>query len=196
MMTQSQEGQLISNHLQRLEEQYYQSAFEPDIKGLSSITAQADISLLKQRVRNTPCGVCRSRGLDAIKEYDSRYNEYLRKKELTKVDSMIETLKPWVFSRLQTISLIKSNFTVQFPNSDGNDGSTYLQELVATTERDVNNIKDFMKIDVTDKEISILKNLFEKLQTLKGKVDESLSNICKLKPQLCECNQVINQTPQ
>lgn len=194
MMTQSQEGQLISNHLQRLEEQYYQSAFEPDIKGLSNINAQTDITLLKQRVRNTPCGVCRSRGLDAIKEYDSRCNEYMRKKELAKVDSIINTLKPWVFSKLQSIALIKSNFTVQFPNSDGNDGSTYLQQLVETAERDVNNIKDFMRIDVAEKDISILKGFFEKLQTLKGKVDESLANVCKLKPALCSVNATTETT--
>lgn len=190
MMTQSQEGQLISNHLHRLEEQYYQSTFDPDIKGLSSINAQTDITLLKQRVRNTPCGVCRTRGLEAIKEFDSRVNEYQRKRALAKVDSLIGTLKPWVFSRLETISLIKSNFTVQFPNSDGSDGSTYLQELVAATDRDVNNIKDFMKIDVSEKDISIISNLFDKLQTLKTTVDEALVNICNLKPALCKANDI------
>lgn len=188
MMTQSQEGQLISNHLQRLEELYYQNAFETEIKNLSSINAQSDITSLKQRVRNTPCGICRNRGLDAIKEYESRYNEYQRKKELAKVDSLINIMKPWVFNKLQSIHFIKSNFIVQFPTSDGKDGSTYLQELIDIAERDVNNIKDFMNIDVAEKDISIINNLYDKIQTLKAKVDETLSNVCKLKPALCSAN--------
>lgn len=190
MMTQSQEGQLISNHLKRVEEQYYQSTFEADFKGLSSINAQTDITSLKQRVRNTPCGVCRTRGLDAIKEYDSRYNEFLRKKELSKIDSLINTLKPWVFNKLQAIYLIKSNFTIQFPACDENDGRTYLQELIKIAERDVNNIKDFMNIDVSEKDISIINNLYDKFQTLRAKVDENLSNVCRLKPALCSTNAV------
>ncbi|HCT30369.1 MAG TPA: hypothetical protein DIW31_06470 [Bacteroidales bacterium] len=185
MMIQSQEGQLISNHLKRLEEQYYQSVFENDIKRLSSIDPQTDITSLKQRIRNTPCGVCRSRGFDAIKEYELLFSEHLRKRELSKVDSLSKILKPWLFDQIQLIHLIKSNFTVLFPTSNNSDGCAYLQELVAAAERDVINIKDFLNIDISEKDISIIKNLFDKLQALKGKVDESLTSICKLKPTLC-----------
>ncbi len=196
LMIQSQEGQLISTHLKRLENQYYQCSYEAEITALSNINIQTDITLLKQRVRNTPCSLCRNLGLEAIREYELRFNEYQRKRELAKVDSMLNTLKPWVFAQLQAIYQIKSNFTVQFPSSDGNDGSNYLQGLIETAERDINNIKDYMNIDVTEKEIPILKNLYEKLQTLKGKVDESIINICKLKPPLCVSNPELNQINQ
>ncbi len=196
LMIQSQEGQLITNHLKRLEDQLYQNSFEKELKNLSTIDTQTDISALKQRIRGTSCSICQSQGIEAVKAFESRIHEKQRKRELEKADSLINVLKPWVFAQKEQIHLLKSNFAIVFPPSNEPDGSAYLMELIAIAERDVDNIRDFIKINVEDKDISIIKSLFEKLQTIKVRVDESLINICKLKPPLCVSNSTLNNTNQ
>jgi len=193
LMTQSQEGQLINSHIKRLEELLYQTAFEDIVKNLSEtkidLKAKNAPSILKQMVRSTSCGICSERGFAAIKEFEQRYAEYLRQQELIRRDSIVTVLQPWLFTQIERLQLAKANFTMLKPEGSQTESALYLVGKVNEADRDIGNIKDFIKIDVSTKELSIIQNLNLKLLTLKLQAEELLNLVCKLRPELFIKNQ-------
>ena len=68
------------------------------------------------------------------------------------------------------------------------ENSNYLLGKINDADRDLNNMKDFIKIDLSTKEISLIQNMDLKLAKLKQNIVESLDFICNLKPELCSAN--------
>lgn len=192
LMNQSMEGQLIQAHLSRLEGQLFQNVFEIEITKVNETIAEQKTkdatTKLKEMVRNTSCGLCRTRGLDAIGDFDSRMNEYKRQQALLLHDSLTSVLQPWIFIQLERLQLIRNNFNAVYTPDNQTEHSNYLLSKLNEADRDLNNLKDFIKIDLSTKEISIIQNMDSKLEKLKQNVTESLNFICNLKPELCSAN--------
>jgi len=197
LMNQSMEGQLIQSHLNRLEGQLFQNVFENEITNVNEAIADAKTkeatAKLKEMVRNTSCGLCRSKGLDAIRDFDLRMDEYNRQQALILHDSLTRVLQPWIFIQFEKLQLIRTNFNTVYTPDNQTEHSNYLLSKLNEADRDLNNLKDFIKIDLSSKEISIIQNMDSKLEKLKQNVTESLNFICNLKPELCSTNPKSNE---
>ncbi len=198
LMNQSIEGQQISSNIKCLEEQLYQSEYEVEVKKLSEVqpnnkTKDASANL-KQLIRNTSCGLCRSKGLDAIHDFDFRMEEYNRQQALIQHDSLIRTLQPLIFIQFERLQLIRTNFNSLYPSENQTENSNYLLGKINEADRDLNNLKDFIKIDLSAKDISLIQNMDLKLTKLKQNVTESLTFVCNLKPELCSAKPTTKET--
>lgn len=189
LMNQSMEGQLINSHINRLESQLFRSTFEGEIKKLgethaSHATKDAH-SNLKELVRNTSCGLCRTKGLEAIREFELLLDEFNRQQELTHHDSLVRALQPWIFIQFERVQIIRNNFNSFNSPENQSENSTYLGSKLGEADRDLNNLKDFIKIDLSTKDVTMIQNMDMKLMKLKQNVLESLNLLCELKPDLC-----------
>jgi len=198
LMNQSLEGQLIYSHLNRLEDQLFRSAFEGEIKKLNdtpiNINTKDASSNLKELVRNTSCGLCRNKGLEAIRMFELRMEEFNRQAELTHHDSLVRSLQTWIFMKFEKLQLVRSNFNSCFTAENQTENTTYLQGKIAEVDRDLNNMKDFIKIDLSSKDVSMIQNMDQKLIRLKQNIEESLNLVCQLKTDLCITKPILVDT--
>jgi len=189
LMNQSAEGQMINAHISRLEALLYRNIFEDEIKKLgqtvTNLKTKEASANIKKLVRNTSCGLCRSKGLDAIHDFDLRMDEFNRQRSLVEHDSLVRVLQLWVFIEFERLTLIRNNFNTVYATDTLTENASYLHGNINEADRDLNNIKDFIKIDLSAKEISIVQNMDLKLAKLKQNVQESLNLVCELKPELC-----------
>ncbi len=189
LMNQNMEGQLISSHLSRLEEQLYKLQFESEVDKLRKTEANYSnrnaTDTLFRLIRTTSCMLCREQSMAAITEFNQRMDEFNRKIELTRFDSLSTALQPWIFEHLENIQLIRTNLDTLFSDNPNLESARYLYGKVLEIERDVNNIRDFLRIDLSGKDLSMIKNLNEKIVEIKRQVDANIELLCKLRPEVC-----------
>ncbi len=194
LMNQNLEGQLVNSQISRLENDLYRVSFEKEVQKLNETQATKQTknatSALLALTKNTSCGLCRERAIAAINAFGQRMDEFNRKQELQRKDSIVVTLEPWVFKKLEQLQAIKGNFETIYSSDSNLESTKYLNNKVTEVERDMNNVKDFMKVDVTSKDLSTIANLNQKLITYQKQVDETLKLICDLKPELCSISRV------
>ncbi len=189
LMNQNIEGQMISNHLSRLEEQLFKAQFEPQIDKLKNTQAipankTAPENLLKL-AQSTSCAICRDRALKAISEFTQRLDDYYLKMEYQHFDSIVVVLQPWIFERLELVQLMHQNFDTLYADIPNLESTRYLKTTITEIERDVNNIRDFIKADLSGKELPVVKNFNDKLLNLRRQTDSNIDLICRLRPELC-----------
>lgn len=194
LMNQNLEGQLINSQISRLENDLYRISFEKEVQKLNETQATKQTknatSALLALTKNTSCGLCRERAIAAINAFGQRMDEFNRKQELLRKDSIVAMLEPWIFKKLEQLQIIKRNFDTIYSADSNLESTKYLSNKIAEVERDVNNVKDFMKVDVTTKDLSTITNLNQKLISYQKQVDETLKLICDLKPELCSIERV------
>jgi len=194
LMNQNLEGQLINSQISRLENDLYEVSFEKEVQKLNETQATKQTknatSALLALTKNTSCGLCRERAIAAINAFGQRMDEFNRKQELLRKDSIVVTLEPWIFKKLEQLQTIKANFEAIYSADSNLESTKYLNNKISEVDRDVNNVKDFMKVDVTSKDLSTIATLNQKLITYQKQVDETLKLICDLKPELCSIDRV------
>ncbi len=189
LMNQNLEGQLVTNHLARLEEMLYRAQFEAEVEKLRKTDAttknrNASDNLLKM-ARTTSCVVCRERSMNAITEFTQKLDQHYLKQELLRNDSIASALQPWIFTRIELIQLMRQNLYAMYPDNPNLESARYLNGKLTEIERDVNNIRDFLRIDLGGKDLSMVKNLNEKLIAIKRQADANVEMLCKLRSDLC-----------
>ncbi|MGE0079644.1 MAG: hypothetical protein AB7S48_17420 [Bacteroidales bacterium] len=194
LMNQNLEGQLINSQISRLEEVLYKATFEAEVQKLNeteaSVRTKNESSKLLALIKNTSCGLCRERSITAINSFGQRMDEFTRKTELSRKDSIVVSLEPWLYKKLEQLQLIKKNYQEINAVDSTLESTKYLGTKIREAERDISNIKDFMKIDVSSKDLSTILNLNQKLQSYQKQVNETFKLICDLKPELCSVLQV------
>ena len=192
LMNQNLEGQLINSQISRLENDLYRVSFEKEVQKLNETQASTQTknapSKLLGLIKNTSCGLCRERSIAAINAFGQRLDEFNRRVELNRKDSIVLTLEPWIFKKLEQLQVIKGNFEAIYSNDSNLESTKYLSNKISEVERDVNNVKDFMKVDVTSKDLSTIANLNQKLLTYRKQVEETLKLIGDLNPKLSSIN--------
>ncbi len=182
-------GQLIKMHTQNLEQQLFSTIFEEEIEKLNCTEATELTKLapepLREMVRNTSCGLCRAKALDAINSFGDRLANTRQRVALAKRDSISKLLQPWMFEQIEKVELIRNNLDSLYPSEQNNETRSYLTTKLSEAERDIKNLQDFTKIDVSDKDYALVENLNQKLVSTKQNADNALDLLCNLKPQLC-----------
>ncbi|HDP76104.1 MAG TPA: hypothetical protein ENN49_09595 [Bacteroidales bacterium] len=200
LMNQNLEGQIIANQLSRLEEQLYKWQFESEIEKLKNTEANSKNKTAADNIlklaRTTSCVVCRDRALNAVTEFTQRLDAYYLKAELQRYDSIANALQPWVFNRIELIQLVCQNFEVMYAGNSNLESARFLNGKIYEIERDIFNIRDFLKVDLTGKELSVVKNFNEKLLAIRRQADANIDLICKLRPELCSKQALPSQNIQ
>jgi hypothetical protein len=86
-----------------------------------------------------------------------------------------------MFKKLEQLQLIKKNYQDKYLMDPGLESTKYLGTKIQEVERDINNIKDFMKADVSGRDLSTIINLNQKLLNYQKQVEETIKLICDLK---------------
>ncbi|MEW5845596.1 MAG: hypothetical protein AB1777_04940 [Bacteroidota bacterium] len=200
LMNQNLEGQIIANHLSRLEEQLYKWQFESEIEKLKNTEANSKNKTAADNIlklaRATSCSLCRDKALNAVAEFTQKLDAYYLKLELQRYDSIANIFQPWIFQRIELIQLVRQNFEVMYAGNSNLESARFLNGKISEIERDIFNIRDFLKVDLTGKELSVVKNFNEKLLAIRRQADANIDLICKLRPELCSRQAQSNQTLQ
>lgn len=200
LMNQNLEGQLINSQISRLEESLYKATFEAEVQKLNetqaSVKNRNESSKLLALIKNTSCGLCRERSIAAINSFGQRMDEFSRKSELSRNDSIVTSLEAWMFKKLEQLQLIKKNYRDTYLMDSSLESTKYIGTKIQEVERDINNTKDFMKADVSERDLSTIINLNQKLLNYRKQVEETIKLICDLKPELCNVIKVkVTETP-
>jgi hypothetical protein len=186
----SLEGQLIKMQLERLEQELFQKVFEKEVEKLSK-TQASDLTkmapdVLRNMIRTTSCGYCRIKGFDAIDDFANRMMDFNIRTELLKRDSIVNALQPWFFIQLQRVQLAKDNLSILYSNGQEQETRNFLSNKLAEAERDIKNLQDYSRIDLSGKDLSMVETLNSKLLGTKKQAEETLGLVCTLKPELCQ----------
>ncbi|HNS30540.1 MAG TPA: hypothetical protein PKL52_08415 [Tenuifilaceae bacterium] len=186
---QSVEGQLIKMQTERLEQELYRRVYEREVEMLKQIPAsvktKAAPESLRSIIRNTACGLCREKAYEAIDDFANRMADFNLKLALASHDSIVAGLQPWFFDQLQKLQLAKGNLSKIYPQGQEVETGAYLSTKLAEIDRDIRNLQDFSRIDLTGKDLSMVETLNGKLLKTKHHVEETLELVCNLKPELC-----------
>ena len=197
LMSQNLEGQIIANHLSRLEEQLFKGTFEAEIERVRKAEANPKNKTITDNLlrlaKSTSCSLCRERSLGAVTEFTQRLDANYLKVELQRYDSIVMALQPWVFNRIELIQLMQQNFKHLYPDNANLESARFLNGKITEIERDVFNTRDFLKIDLSGKDLSMVKNFNEKLLAIQRQADANIDLICKLRPELCSRQQAATQ---
>lgn len=200
LMSQNLEGQIIANHLSRLEEQLYKWQFETEVEKLKNTEANSKNKTATENIlklaRATSCGLCRDRALNAVAEFTQKLDAYYLKLELQHYDSIANILQPWIFQRIELIQLMRQNFEVMYAGNSNLESARFLNVKISEIERDVFNIRDFLKIDLSGKDLSMVKNFNDKLFAIQRQADANIDLICKLRSELCSRQALSSQNLQ
>ncbi len=187
---QSIEGELIKINTEKLELRLFTNTYEGTVNELNNTIPNGKnknaTDKLRNLLRNTACELCRQKGFDAINSYNARYEAFEKNNALATRDSFVTAIQPWIFERLEQIQLIRDNITLTFRENTESETQVYLTEKVLEAERDVKNLQELTRIDVSQRELSIVENLNSKLVTTKQQAQATLDLICSLKPDLCK----------
>lgn len=193
---QSLEGQLLKIHIERIEKELLAQRFEPEIQKLSNIPANAANrnapERLRQMVRQTSCEICKTAAQETLRNFTLQLEEYDRQMSLNKRDSLANAYQPFVFEKIKQLELSRKNLSSLYPENSMSETFIYLNTKLSEAERDIKNLQDFLKIDVSTRERPIVENLNHKLSTTQRQAETTLSLICNLKPEIC----LENYTPK
>ncbi len=187
--SQSLEGQLIQQNISRIEKELYRATYEKEVITLDRTTVNSTSKDAAQKLRgmiqNTSCLLCKSKGFEAINNFGIRMEEYNRQVEVSKNDSMVKTIQPWIYVMLEKVQSASANLQQVYGANSSSEGAKYLTTKLKEAERDLKNIQDFMRIDVAAKDYATVQSVNQKLYQYKKSVDEALTLVCQLKPDLC-----------
>jgi hypothetical protein len=189
---QSLEGQLLKLHIDRIEKDLLAQRFDPEIQKLNQQMASSQTRSASDRLRamarQTSCETCRIAALEAIKEFAIKLEEFDRKIALTKRDSIATGLHPFLFEKLVMLETAKKNLAGLYPESTQSETYIYLSTKLAEAERDVKNLQDFLKIDMSSKERPLIETLNHRLASTQMQAQTTLNLICNLRPEVCQKN--------
>ncbi len=199
LMGQNLEGQLVNAQISRLEEALYKGVFEGEVHRLADTKALPQTRNATERlmglVKNTSCGVCRERALAAIHAFGQRMDEYNRKAELLRNDSISSVAEAWVFKKLEQMQIINKNYREFLLIDSTLESTQYLGTKIGEVERDVNNVREFIRVDASGKDLSTIIGLNQKISGYQRQVESAIRLICDLKPELCSVLRIKGDSP-
>lgn len=183
------EGQLIRASIEKYEQQLYTQHFEKSIATLDKTVPDKSNrnapDELRQMLRSTSCGLCRTKGFDAINAYNMRYEEFERQLALMRRDSIVREYQSWIFAQIQKLGIAKENLNTFYPENRNSETRNYLETKLMEADRDIKNLQDFIRIDVGSRDLSMVENLNKKLIDTKLQAERAIELVCSLKPELC-----------
>lgn len=186
----SSTGQTIVKYVEILEQNHYNKFFKSDLYQLESKHAEPKNNIfrdkIQEKINKTNCVLCREEGKIVISEYNKNLSEFTKKVLLIKKDSLLQEVENKMFDYWDRRDILKANFDIVERDSVIPQSIKLLKKKYLEIVRDIENLNSLIKIDVDNKEIEIIKEYINKLNTLPRNIDRNLSFICNKKEELCK----------
>ncbi len=185
----AKEGQYINTLIKDLEANILGQNFSHDITALASYPATTDraepLIQLRERAANTYCVLCKQEALTAIKEYGDRLEAYHKEVAKQRLDSTIRMAEPKLLLYSEQIRLAAQNLENLYTAKE-DVRYQLLNRRLLEVKRDVDNLKDYLIFDVSDKSSDAINGLTEKIEQTAVVVEKNLDELRHHDSQLFE----------
>ncbi|MDR1887164.1 MAG: hypothetical protein LBQ70_04535 [Prevotellaceae bacterium] len=186
--TKTKEGQNIATLVQQMENSLFAQEFNPLIAKLNSTPVTEDVKdenfvLLSEKMSATSCQICRDRAQDAIKHYYNRLEDVQKANRLKEYTELARNAEMSLFNYGKTLVLLKNNIN-RYPQGSM-EFNTYSRRI-AEIERDINNIKDIVAVNMNDKNSQAIESVNAKILNYTESVNANIEFIRQNSPALLE----------
>ncbi|MDR1170260.1 MAG: hypothetical protein LBK97_05435 [Prevotellaceae bacterium] len=186
--TKTKEGQNIATLISQVENSLFAQEFNPLILKLNSTPVKEDVKdvnivQLSEKMSSTSCQICRDRTQDAIKHYYNRLEELQKASKLKEYTGLARNAEMSLLGYEKTLVLLKYNLN-RYPQGSI-EFNTYSRRITET-ERDVNNLKDVIIINLNDKNSQTIESANTKILNLTDSVNANIEFIKQNSPVLLE----------
>jgi hypothetical protein len=184
----TKEGQNITTLINQIENSLFVQEFNPMILKLNSTPVKEDVkdenvTYLSEKMSSTSCQICRDRTQDAIKHYYNRLEELQKVNKLKEYTELSRNTEMSLFGYEKTLVLLKNNLNkYQQGSMEFNAYGRRISEI----ERDVNNLKDIIAVNLSDKNSQTIESANTKIFNLTDSVNANIEFIKQKSPALLE----------
>jgi hypothetical protein len=184
--TKTKEGQNITTLINQIENSLFAQEFNPRIAKLNANPVVEDIkdenfTQLSEKMSATSCQICRDRTQEAIKHYYNRLEDLQKTNRLKEYTELARNAEIQLFNYGKALILLKNNIG-KYPQ-ESIEYNAYSRRI-AEIERDVNNLKDIIIINMNDKNSQTIESVNTKIVSLTDSVDKSIDFIKQNSPVL------------
>ncbi|MDR2651911.1 MAG: hypothetical protein LBC68_06305 [Prevotellaceae bacterium] len=182
----TKEGQNISTLINQIENSLFAQEFNPLIAKLNSTpvtedTKNENVAQLNEKISSTSCQICRDRTQDAIKHYYNRLEELYKANRLKEYTEFSRNAEISLIGYEKTLILLKNNL-IKYP--EGSIEFSAYGRRIAEIERDVNNLKDIIAINLSDKNSQTIESVNTKILNLSDSVNANIEFVKQNNPAL------------
>lgn len=183
-------GESINKYIEVLEQNYLNAYFKSDINKLDAIVPIPVNNVfrdkIQQKIVTTNCLSCRESSKKSIEYYNVKLSNYTRVVMLKKVDSLVNSIESQMFDIWDKRDLLKENFDVLPADSLLPESTRLMKKKYLEVIRDVDNVSELLKIDVSQKENVIISEFINKLETIPAIINHNIDFICSKTPYMCK----------
>ncbi|MDR2027570.1 MAG: hypothetical protein LBQ01_08440 [Prevotellaceae bacterium] len=186
--TKTKEGQNITTLINQIENSLFAQEFNPLIARLNSTpvnenTKDENVIQLSEKISSTSCQICRDRTQEAIKHYYNRLEDLQKANSLKKYTELSRNTEISLISHEKTLNLLKNSINrYQEGSIEFNAYSRRISEI----ERDINNLKAIIGINMNDKNSQTIESTNEKILNYTESVNANIEFIKQNNPALLE----------
>ncbi|MDR2382435.1 MAG: hypothetical protein LBD76_00915 [Prevotellaceae bacterium] len=186
--TKSKEGQNIATLIKQVENSLFAQEFNTLIMKLNSTPVDENvkdenIAQLSEKMSSTSCQICRDRAQDAIKHYYNRLEDIQKVNRLREYTELARNTEISLFNYDKILVLLKHNIN-KYPQAsmEFNAYSRRISEI----ERDINNLKDIVAVNMSDKNSQTIESAIAKIASLTDLLNVSISFVQQNAPALLD----------
>jgi hypothetical protein len=175
----TKEGQNITTLINQIENSLFAQEFNPLIAKLNSTPVKEDVrdenlAQLSEKMSSTSCQICRDRTQEAIKHYYNRLEDLQKTVKLKEYTELSRNAEISLIGYEKTLGLLKNNLN-KYPQ--GSVEFNAYSRQVSEIERDVNNLKDIIAINMNDKNSQTIESANAKIVSLSDSVNVNINFI-------------------
>lgn len=190
-LSKSVEGQTLMKWIDNIENRLFSQIYQAQINRLKTTPANPETIELRNELRNkvkaTNCKLCRNKAIDAISDYNHRYEEYKISLLVDKKDSLIHAAGNKIFDFFIKKDCINKGLEDKEMSASIGSGKEFLRikhdELVTKLDK----LEKLISEQPRFKKESEINDYMNRIQTLLDELSEGYKNICKRYNELCNC---------
>ena len=183
----TKEGQNIVALINQVENSLFSQAFNTSIAMLNSTPVKEgeknDVLIqLNEKMASTSCQICRDRTQEAIKHYHNRMEETQRTNRFKEYAELSTQVEIELIAYKRELGLLKNNFANKY-TTESAEYNMYNRRILEI-ERDINNLKSIVGIDMNDKNSQVIESSNTKINTTTESINVNMNFIRQNNPAL------------
>ncbi|MDR0725937.1 MAG: hypothetical protein LBF59_08030 [Prevotellaceae bacterium] len=184
----TKEGQNITTLINQVEKSLFAQEFNPLIAKLNSTPVNENVkdenvAQLSEKMSSTSCQICRDRAQDAIKHYYNRLEDIQKVNRLKEYTELVRNTEISLFNYDKIFVLLKHNVN-KYPQGSM-EFNAYMRRI-SEIERDINNLKDIVVVNMNDKNSQTIESANAKIVSLTDLLNVNISFIQQNAPALLD----------
>jgi len=190
-LAESVEGQRITKIIDNLENKLYDKIYEQQIIALHNLPANnnnlSQRNDLKNKVKGTNCKLCRDKAIEAISEYNDRYETYQVSFVKVIKDSLIRDAGTRIFDFFQRTDCVSTNLKNEEVVNRLGSSKDFIIKQHEDLNKKINELQKMITENPDFEKLSEINDFTSKIENLTKEIKEGYDNICKRYPELCSC---------